>query len=157
MDWLQNIEILLLMGIGGIVSWFVKSKYEELRTLEEKLNEERRRAYANIINPILNVLENLENNGSSKVLETYNLHDYRKNTSDLLLIGSDDVVLAHNRFIDYAYSKNGKNIDDDKAMNLITELFLEIRKSIMGKSIIRNIIEKRTKLKKEDMYTVLKL
>ena len=153
MDWLQNIGTPLLMGISGIFGWVIKSKYEELRALEEKLSKERRRTYANIINPILNVLNNLEDKGSSKALETYNLYDYRKTTSDLILIGSDGVIRAHNRLIDYAYSKNVKNIDDDKAMNLITELYLEIRKSIMGKSIIGS----KTKLNKEDMRTVLRL
>ena len=37
MDWLQILGPPLLMALGGIITWVIKSKNEELRAIEENL------------------------------------------------------------------------------------------------------------------------
>jgi hypothetical protein len=49
MDWLQALGPSFLIVIGGIISWFLKSRIEELRAIEEKLREERRKIYGQIL------------------------------------------------------------------------------------------------------------
>ena len=146
MDVSLTIGAALLMGISATVSWFVKTKYEELRAAEERLSEERRRIYTKIIDPLLDVIAELEGKGSTNASETVNSYEYRKATFDLILIGDDNVIWAFNRILDYEYSTNTKNFNRDKMISSVAELYLEIRKSIT-----RN----KTKINTEDMRILL--
>jgi len=48
MNWLQILGPPLLMALGGLLTWIMKSKIEELRSIEEKLRGERTNIYAQI-------------------------------------------------------------------------------------------------------------
>lgn len=41
MNWLQILGPSLLIIIGGIITWFIKSRIEELRATEERLQDQR--------------------------------------------------------------------------------------------------------------------
>ena len=58
MDWLQTIGPALLAVIGGIVGWFLKSRTDELRIVEERLSSERRKVYSDLLEPFVVLLTN---------------------------------------------------------------------------------------------------
>ena len=58
MDWLQTIGPALLAVIGGIVGWFLKSRTDELRAVEERLSSERRKVYSDLLEPFVVLLTN---------------------------------------------------------------------------------------------------
>ena len=58
MDWLQTIGPALLAVIGGIVGWFLKSRTDELRVVEERLSSERRKVYSDLLEPFVVLLTN---------------------------------------------------------------------------------------------------
>ncbi|MBL7148430.1 MAG: hypothetical protein ISS82_06390 [Nanoarchaeota archaeon] len=55
----MNIDIIippLLMIVGGIITWLVKKKTEELKAVEERLREEKRKIYTKLLNPYIELL-----------------------------------------------------------------------------------------------------
>lgn len=152
MDWLQDILapliVSLIAGIGIVVGWFIRSKFEESRTVRQKLNEERRKTYSEILLPFISVLANMNSKeGASKAVQQImkDLTTFQKNRLDLVLLGSDNVVRAHNACWEYAYKVDaGENMEQRGVtyMLLWGNLLLEIRKDVGNKD---------TKLNETDM------
>lgn len=143
MDWLQILGAPLLMVLGGIITWFIKSKIEELRAIEEKLREERRGIYAKILNPYIRILADMKGKGPDQALKEITSYDYRKTAFDLNLFGSDEVVRAYNNLMKHTYeAEDTVNRDSKEMMLLWGKLLLEIRKSLGNK---------KTKLDEIDM------
>lgn len=144
MDWLQALGPSFLIVIGGIISWFLKSRIEELRAIEEKLREERRKIYGQILDPYIRLFSDLKGQGSSNALKQISSYEYRKTAFDLNLFGSDEVVRAYNNLWKHTYEAEKKDCRDPKEMmSLLGNLLLEIRKSLGNKNTI---------LKEKDMF-----
>ena len=147
MDWLQNLGPALLIVLGGIITWFAKSKIEELRVINEKLRKERRNIYAQILDPYIRLFADIKGKGPGEALKMITSYNYKKNAFDLNLIGSDKVVLAFNNLMIHAYKAEATgNKDPKEMMGLWGELLLEIRKSLGNKN---------TKLNKFDMLKAM--
>jgi uncharacterized protein (UPF0335 family) len=147
MDWLQILGPPLLMALGGIITWFIKSKIEELRAIEEKLREERRNIYAQILDPYIRLFADLKGKGPDQALKKITSYDYRKTAFDLNLFGSDEVVRAYNDLIKHTYEVEATgNQDPKEMMRLWGKFLLEIRKSLGNK---------KTKLNEFDMLRAM--
>lgn len=148
MDWLQTgLGPALLMVLGGILTWFIKAKIEELRAIEEKLREERRNIYAQILDPYIHLFADLKGKGPDEALKKITSYDYRKTAFDLNLFGSDEVVLAYNDLMKHTYeSEATEKREPNKLMLLWGKLLLEIRKSLGNK---------KTKLDELDMLRAM--
>ena len=132
MDWLQFIVSPVLMAIGGIITWFIKSKTEELRTLEEKLRQERKSVYINLLSPYIRLFAKPPQ--IKETLDEITSYEYRKTAFDFILFGSDEVVRAYNEFTNYVYqSESVRSMDSQELMRLWGKLLLEIRKSLGNK------------------------
>ena len=147
MDWLQIIGPPLLMVIGGIITWVIKSKIEELRELEEKLREERRNIYAQLLDPYIRLFADLKGKGPEVAVKKITSYDYRKTAFDLNLFGSDEVIRAFNNLMKHTYEAEATgNQDPEEMMRLWGKLLLEIRKSLGNK---------KTKLNEVDMLRAM--
>ena len=134
MDWLQIIVPPLLMVLGGMITWFIKSKIEELRAIEEKLREERRSIYAQILDPYIQIFADSKGKSPDQALKKITSYDYRKTAFDLNLFGSDEVVRAYNHLMKHIYDAEATgNRDPEEMMRLWGKLLLEIRKSLGNK------------------------
>jgi hypothetical protein len=51
--WLSALGPSALVVIGGLVSWFIKSRVEDLRAVEEKLRADRRKIYMEVLDPYI--------------------------------------------------------------------------------------------------------
>ena len=60
LDWIQIVGPPLLMLVGGIITWIIKSKIEELHAIEEKLREDRRKIYIQILDPYIRLFSGLK-------------------------------------------------------------------------------------------------
>ena len=135
------------MVLGGIITWFIKSKVEELRAIEEKLREERRNIYAQILDPYIRIFADMKGKGPAEALKIITSYDYRKTAFDLDLFGSDEVILAYNNLMKHTYeAEDAENKDPNKMMVLWGKLLLEIRKSLGNRN---------TKLEKYDMLRAM--
>ena len=124
------------MILGGINTWFIKSRIEELRAIEEKLREERRNIYAQILDPYIHLFADIKKGkGPDEALKRVTSYDYRKTAFDLNLFGSDEVVLAYNNLMKHTYeSEATEKREPNKMMLLWGKLLLEIRKSLGNKN-----------------------
>jgi hypothetical protein len=74
---------------------------EESRAIREKLNEERRKTYSEILGPYIRIFVDLKGKGPNQAINEIKSYDYRKTAFDLALFGSDNVVRAYNAFLQY--------------------------------------------------------
>lgn len=143
MDWIQGFEtIIALVVVGlivGLISWIIRSKREESQVMRIKLDEERRKAYSEILSPFIRVLANVKGGeGATKAVKTIlsEVEKFQKNRLDLTLFGSDNVVRAHNAFWEYAYKGETDENKEQRGITFIMlwgKLLLEIRKDVGNK------------------------
>jgi len=131
MDWLYVLGPSLLMVLGGIITWFLKSRVEELRATEEKLRQERRKIYAEILDPYIRLFADLKGQGVNQAIRRITSYEYRKTAFDLNLFGSDEVVRAYNALMKHTYESEERGEQNPKEMlRLWGRLLLEIRRSL---------------------------
>lgn len=159
MNWLQILGPSLLIVLGGIVSWFVKSRIEELQATHEELNEERRKIYKELLEPYIKVFVGIKSKGRSEeqAIQQITSYDYRKTAFALNLFGSDKVIRAYNNLMQYVYKFEAGGSQGSQAremMRLWGMLLLEIRKSLGNKEtkldefdMLRGMIKDIDKLK----------
>jgi hypothetical protein len=135
MEWVQILLPSLLVVIGGIIGWIVRSRTEEYRAVREKLRAEQRAIYHAILEPYIGIFADLKGEGVSKATQKIVSYDYKKTAFDLNLIGSDEVVQAYNKMMQHSYKaeETGKQ-DPKEMMRLWGSLLLEIRKSLGNKN-----------------------
>ena len=142
MNWLQVLGPSLLMVLGGIITWFLKARVEELRATEERLREERRKIYGQILDPYIRLFADLKGQGPAQALKKIGSYEYRKTAFDLNLFGSDEVVRAYNNLWKNTYEAETTGKQDPKEMmRLWGSLLLEIRKSLGNKKTKLNEID----------------
>ncbi len=147
MNWLQVLGPTLLMVVGGIITWFIKSRVEELRATEERLMEERRKVYLEILAPFIRIFAGAKNKGTAEAIKTITSYEYRKTAFELNLFGSDEVVRAYNALLKHGYDAELTNRQDPKEMmHLLGGFILEVRKSLGNK---------KTKLDNIDMLRAM--
>ena len=135
MDWLQilgpYILIVLSAIISGIFTLYIKSRVEELNATKEKLKEEQRNIYSQILDPFIQIFVDLKGQGLSQAIQKIKSYEYRKTAFDLNLVGSDEVVRAYNILMQYTFkSEASAGKDPREMMRLWGSLLLEIRKSL---------------------------
>lgn len=142
MDWIQ---ILVSTVLGGVIIWFITSRIMEILKTKEKLNEERRKAYVEILAPYIRILTDLKGKGPIQALKEIQTYEYGKVSFELALFGSDDVVRAHNEFRQHIFKAaetGDKEVRAKELFHLLGKFLLEIR---------RDVGNRKTKLKELDM------
>jgi len=134
MQWLQLFMTPALMGLGGLISWLIKSKTEELKAIEQKLRQERIQVYGKILEPYIQLFTDLSDNNMRKAVKKILSYDYRKTAFELILLGNDEVVQAYNKLMQYTYSvEDQENKSPGEMLKLWGDFLLEIRKSLGNK------------------------
>jgi hypothetical protein len=147
-EWLYPLLVVVSGTVGGIITWFIRSRLEESRELERRLRDERSKVYIAILGPYIELFASISGGDqredrmdeiTKKVLSV----EYRKTIFELGLLGSDEVVYAYNDLMQYFF-KLGTTEKQDmyETIRLWGTLRLEIRKSLGNK---------RTKLNAFDM------
>ena len=147
MNWLQVLGPSLLFIAGGIITWFLKSRVQELRATEEKLREERRKIYSQLLDPYVRLFTNFKEQDAEPLIKKITSYEYRKTAFDLNLFGSDEVVRAYNALMQYSFQgESAMKQDPKELMRLWGSLLLAIRRSLGNK---------RTKLQELDMLRAM--
>jgi len=134
MNWLQILGPSLLMVIGGIVTWFIKSRVEELRAIEEKLRDDRRKIYEKILDPYISLFSKKDSQTIQEAIRKVSSYDYKKTAFNLFLFGSDEVVKSYNALMKHTWKTNKDGEQNPREMiRLWGCLLLEIRKSLGNK------------------------
>ena len=147
MNWLQVLGPSLLMVLGGIITWLLKTRVEELHATEERLREERRKIYIQILDPYIRLFADIKGQGTAQAIKKITSYEYRKTAFELNLFGSDDVVCAYNDLMKHTYEAEKTGTQNPREMmQLWGNLLLGIRRSLGNK---------KTKLGEFDMLRAM--
>ena len=134
--------IIILFGSGSILGIVIQYQIQKLHLIQEKLREERRKVYSELLLPFIDIFANPRD--SQIAIERISSPAYRQTAFDLTLVGSDEVVKAYGNLMQHIYKNNNSNDvkNSSEIIRLWAVLLLEIRKSLGNKS---------TKLNEKDM------
>lgn len=147
MDWIANIIAPIIVAlIVGLVGWFLRQYIDSVRRERERLQDERRKIYMQILEPYIRLFASTKDpEASEKALEQIQSFEYRKTTFEVKLMGADEVILSINKLMQHFYARadstDSEESPDHKGVFLMGELFISVRKDLV----------KRTKLKAVDM------
>lgn len=140
--WIQVLVSSLLVALGGILTWIIRSRLEGLRKVEETLRRERTKIYADVLAPYIDVLSDPKGPGADRAARRLKSLDYKRAGFQMVLLGGDDVIRAWNEFMQYVYRRKEGQDDLADMVTRLGRILLEIRKSLGNK---------RTKLNELDM------
>lgn len=128
----------ILITIGGLITWFIKSKREDVMISEEKTREFKVKTYETILEPFMILftfsLENNQELGISKILSL----EYRKAGFDLTTFGSDKVVRSYNQMMQAFFNIKSEEHDEEEyaliILTYVSDLMLNIRKDLYTKA-----------------------
>lgn len=131
MDWTVLVPVLVV--IAGLGNWLITSRIEHLRKATEKLQDQKKVIYSEIMEPfaMLTSTDPEIQNNAGEVIKSV---DYRKKYFEFCFIGDDKAVKAFNSMMQYFY-KRDKNSSSDKVstqeyLRLWGNVLLEIRKGV---------------------------
>lgn len=102
MDWI--VQAIITIGVG-IAVWYLTSTLEAIRREKEKLQDERRKIYIQVLEPFIRILTGIKNpSETKKALNQIKSFEYRRVSYELNMMGSDDVVQALNELMQCIYS-----------------------------------------------------
>ena len=102
MNWI--VQAIIPIGVG-IAVWYLTSTLESIRRETEKLQDERRKIYMQVLDPYIRILTGINNPSEiKKALNQIKSFDYRRVSYELNMMGSDDVVRAMNSLMQHIYS-----------------------------------------------------
>ncbi len=138
MEWWEIVLSILVLvaGGGGIFNLFVKARLDELRATAERLTPERRKIYLDILAPYISLYSAMSRGELSKLdlKQQITSDEYRRSIYELGLLGSDEVVRAHNALMQYFFKLGTSEKSNTRETILLWGgLRLEIRKSLVGK------------------------
>ena len=142
LDVLAAIWTVLGAGVVGLIGWYVRIRYETNQRERERLNDERRRIYLQILEPNIRLFAGISDPAETeKALTQVASFKHRQVMFELNLMGSDEVVRALNHFMQDIYHNNNT---PPLILTNWGHLLLAIRKDLGNKG---------TKLNEKDMLS----
>tara|TARA_R110000764_G_scaffold239818_1_gene340136 strand:+ start:1997 stop:2503 length:507 start_codon:yes stop_codon:yes gene_type:complete len=139
----------ILLTVGGLITWFFKSKREDILLSEEKTRDFKVKTYETLLEPFIVVFtftlnENQKQKGMNKLLSL----EYRKAAFNLTTFGSDEVVKSYNKIMQAFFNVKSEDFENDNEeyavimLTHLSDLLLNIRK---------DLYTKKTNLKRSEM------
>lgn len=124
----------VLLGIGGLISWLLKTRKEELQAIEERALEKRIDTYNQILHPFIvfftNSVDQATKDAASKQIGSL---EYRKAAFNLITFGSDQMVKSYNSMMQSFYKKEVES-DPKATLEKFSNFILSIRKDVNNKN-----------------------
>ena len=118
-----------------MVGWFLKKRSEELQAVREKLREDRRRLYLELIEPYVLIFGNIRTGKTEAAVQLMQSEEYKRTFFHFALFGDQDVVRAFNALMQYVYQaeKQG-DLQPTEMMGHYARLLLAIREDLGAES-----------------------
>lgn len=128
---LQIFSIIIVPTCSGIIvflSWRNNRKTEQLKILQERLNEKKHEAYAKAVSMFYNILKDSRANRKMDFQKQMDaMTDIKR---DIFMYGSDDVFRAFNTWLLHSTKQNEE--DQTIQFEAFLNFVLEIRKDLCG-------------------------
>lgn len=146
----------IMVGSGSIVSLYYRNRIAKLNLIQNKLREDRRNFYLELLEPYIFLFANMPKLNQTRTKEEevgmYNEFlqkiislEYKRTTFKLSLLGSVDVVKAYNNLTEFTALPNvQEQLDDNQIIILLyATLLLKIRKDLGSKNtLLKHLNEK---------------
>jgi hypothetical protein len=132
-DWIDFAVTPIVAALVGFGVWYFQSRIERLRREQEKLHDVRRKVYAELLDPYIRMFSSVKDpQARARVVKQITSYDYKKTAFEFSLLGSDKVVRAFNKMMQYFYAleETGQQPDSRTMLTLWGGFLLEIRKSL---------------------------
>lgn len=124
----------ILLGIGGLISWLLKTRKEELQAIEERALEKRIATYNQILHPLIVLLtNNVDQKIKDKSVAEIGSIEYRKAAFNLITFGSDQMVKSYNAMMQSFY-KGEAETNPKATLEKFSNFILSIRKDVNNKN-----------------------
>ena len=124
----------VLLGLGGLISWFLKNRKEELQTIEERAMENRIETYKQILYPFIVLFTNgAEQKEKDKATKEIGSIEYRKAAFNLITFGSDHMVKTYNSMMQSFYKGEAES-NPRATLEKFSKFLLAIRKDVNNKN-----------------------
>lgn len=150
-DWIDFLVTPIVGAAVGFGVWYFQSRIDALRREQEKLHDDRRKVYTDILDPFIRIFAGIKNpKENTKALQKMLSLEYKRTSFEFSLIGADGVVRSFNDLIQYVFSmeentsQSSEDDDPTKLMRLWGKFLLEIR---------RNLGNPKTKLTAAEMLS----
>lgn len=151
---LQIFSIIIVPACSGIIvflSWRNNRKTEQLKILQERLNEKKHEAYAKAVSMFYNILKDSRANRKTNYQKQMDaMTDIKR---DIFMYGSDEVFRAFNRWLLHSMKKD-EEVQTEQ-FEAFLKFVLEIRKDLCGgdtsitaKDILVNLTQNEEDVKK---------
>ena len=126
----------ILLTIGGLVTWILKAKREELLTQEEKSREFRIRTYETLLEPYYAIFTfTLPDQKKDREIQKIASLDYKKAAFNLTTFGSDEVVKAFNKLMQSFYHKKSDDYENKNEwgimmLTVFSDFLLAVRRDL---------------------------
>ena len=141
----------ILLTVGGIISWIIKSKKEDILNSEAKSREFKIETYKTLLEPFIATMTfTLSEEVKQREINKLTTLEYKKAVFDLTTFGSDKAIQIFNKIMqtffhsDIYKDENGEYKSDygNRLIALLSEFLLQIRK---------DLYTKKTKLQRSEM------
>lgn len=155
----------VLITCGGLISWFLKSKKDELINAEERAREFKINTYRKLLEPFIAAFTvSISDEERNREIEKLQSLEYKRAIVDLTTFGSDQTLKTFNKIIQSFYQSDEYRTDPEtwdkytvKLLALISEFLLEIRRDVYSKktrlvrselieSILKDIDQYKTRI-----------
>jgi hypothetical protein len=131
----------ILITVGGLITWFLKTRQESLQLSEERSREKRMETYKEILEPFIILITPAASHAEKdKATSIIRSTKYKKATFDFITFGSDETVRCYNSMMQFIF--NNQSDETMKLIKIFAGLILNIRKDLYSR---------RTKLKKSEI------
>ena len=124
----------VLVVTGGLITWFLKSRKEELQAIEERALEKRIETYNQILHPFIVLFSSgASEEEKEKASNQITTVEYRKAAFNLMTFGSDEMVNSYNNMMQGFYQNEAEN-KPQITLKKFAAFILSIRKDIYNKN-----------------------
>lgn len=132
----------ILLTIGGIISWIIKTKKEEVLNAEAKSRDFKIETYKTLLEPFIATMTfTLSDKVKQKEINKLTTLEYKKAVFDLTTFGSDKAIQIFNKIMQTFFHSdkfrddngNYKSEYGNRLIALVSELLLQIRKDLYSK------------------------
>lgn len=124
----------ILITIGGIASWLIKSRREDLIATEERARESRKEVYKILMDPFVAALTSTASQSErQKRINRLTSIEYKQAAFNLITFGSDEMIRSFNKLMDFFYHNEldkGNKAETIELLRVFTDFLLSIRKDL---------------------------
>lgn len=133
-EYFKKIDPTFLTLVSGSVGFITSKIFEDLKESKQRIYEQKRKYYNELIRPFRDVLKNIKTKNGNSSLNPKQIADAMDTAFDNILYASDNVIEKYGRFRNNSTNEEQTGSSSQyKTLKLFSELLLAMRKDLGNK------------------------